>query len=217
MKVGTDAVLLGAWCATDNIQRVLDIGTGSGIISLMVAQRSQATIHSVEIDHQAYLQAKTNFEQSEWSDRMSVYHADFSEFSEIASSKYDLIVSNPPYFTNGVQAPCKKRSTARHADSLNYQQLFKGVVQLLSNNGRFALILPADAESEIETIASGCGLHQIRKCNVYPKTDGVIKRIMWEFSKTGAQCSEEHLVIELDRHVYSEDYKALTKEFYLKM
>lgn len=217
MKVGTDAVLLGSWCSIGNIHSVLDVGTGSGIISLMLAQRSKACIHSVEIDAHAYNQAEANFKQSVWSDRMSVYHADFSEYAEKCTNKYDLIVSNPPYFTNGILAPCKKRSTARHADSLNYQQLFRGVVQLLNNKGRFGLILPVDAESEIENLASESGLYMLRKCKVYPKPDGVVKRIMWEFSKEKELCKEEELVIELDRHVYSEAYTELTRDFYLKM
>lgn len=217
MKVGTDAVLIGAWCATGNINSVLDVGTGSGIISLMIAQRSNAKVTAIDVDEYAAMQATSNFSISPWHDRLSVLHADFSDYVSQINEKYDLIVSNPPYFTNGILAPCKKRSTARHADSLNYQQLFEGVVQILTDKGRFALILPSDAESEIEKLASNSGLHMIRKCNVYPKPDGVIKRLMWEFSKEKGEYTEESLIIEHDRHVYSSEYIELTRDFYLKM
>lgn len=217
MKVGTDAVLIGSWCATDNIDSVLDVGTGSGIISLMIAQRSHADILAIDVDIHASIQAKSNFSISPWHDRLSVLHADFSDYVAQTTEKYDLIVSNPPYFTNGVLAPCKKRSVARHADSLSYQQLFEGVVQILNDKGRFALILPVDAETEIEELARKADLYLIRKCRVFPKPDGVVKRLMWEFSKTESDIKEESLVIELDRHVYSSDYINLTKDFYLKM
>lgn len=217
MKVGTDAVLIGSWCSTLNIDNVLDVGCGSGIISLMIAQRSNNTIKAIEIDEHAAEQAKYNFSISPWSDRMSVYHVDFSDYADTSTEEYDLIISNPPYFTNGVLAPCKKRSTARHADSLNYQQLFKGVVHLLSDKGRFALILPVDAEIEIEALALENNLYLVRKCKVFPKPDGIIKRLMWEFSKEKSNYSEEELIIELDRHVYSDEYIRLTREFYLNM
>ncbi|MGL4333154.1 MAG: tRNA1(Val) (adenine(37)-N6)-methyltransferase [Bacteroidales bacterium] len=217
MKVGTDAVLIGSWCSTYNINSVLDIGTGSGIISLMIAQRCNAKVKAIDIDNHAVMQAESNFSISPWYDRMSVFHADFSDYAAQTKEKYDLIVSNPPYFTNGILANCKKRSTARHTNSLNYQQLFEGVVQILNDKGRFALILPVDAETEIEELARLNHLYMVRKCNVFPKPDGVIKRLMWEFSKEKVICSNENLVVELDRHIYSPDYIRLTKDFYLKM
>lgn len=217
MKVGTDAVLIGSWCTTDNINSVLDVGVGSGVISLMIAQRCDANITAIDVDDHAVMQAKGNFSISPWYDRLSVHHVDFSDYAFNTKEKYDLVVSNPPYFTHGILAPCNKRRTARHADSLNYQQLFDGVVQVLADKGRFALILPYDAEVEIEKLASERSLHLIRKCHVYPKIDGNIKRVMWEFSKENAFFHKEDLVIEHDRHVYSSEYIELTRDFYLKM
>ncbi|MGL5771864.1 MAG: tRNA1(Val) (adenine(37)-N6)-methyltransferase [Bacteroidales bacterium] len=221
MKVGTDAVLLGSWAKTTAADKsILDIGTGSGIISLMLAQRAQsAHIDAIDIDDSAYLQAKANFESSPWSERLQAYRIDFTQYMDNTQldRKYDLIVSNPPYFTNGILAPCNKRSTARHINSLNYQQLFKGVVHFLNKNGRFALILPYDAEKEIETLANSFDLYLRRKCFVYPKPDGVIKRLMWEFSPEEGDIHEEHLTIEMSRHVYTPEYIALTKDYYLKM
>lgn len=220
MKVGTDAVLIGSWTQTTHTDKsILDIGTGSGIISLMLAQKTDETqIDAIDIDESAFHQAKINFENSPWSNRLHACLIDFTQQdNEDLRKEYDLIVSNPPYFTNGVLAPCNKRSTARHVNSLNYQQLFKGVVHFLSKNGRFTLILPVEAEKDIEELAFSCNLHITRKCFVCPKSDGVVKRIMWEFSKQKSQMKEEHLTIELARHIYSPEYIALTKDFYLKM
>ena len=173
MKVGTDGVLLGAWCDVAGKKNVLDVGTGTGLIALMVAQRSQpATIDAIEIDEAAYYEACYNIENSPWSERISVVHIDFSDLCD-KEKKYDLIVSNPPYFTNGILPPDGKRKIARHCETLTFDKLITHSVTLLSENGIICLITPADAENKITSIVVRNGLNIEKKTVVYPKTGSV--------------------------------------------
>ncbi|MGL4992657.1 MAG: tRNA1(Val) (adenine(37)-N6)-methyltransferase [Bacteroidales bacterium] len=220
MKVGTDGVLLGAWSNALNASRVLDVGTGSGLIALMIAQRSSAQIVGIDIDADATKEASENFKRSPWNDRLSAQMVDFSSGYRCSSGeKFDLIVSNPPYFENSLLAPDPKRAAARQTDTLSFEDLFKGVSENLSDSGRFTIILPSEYENRVEEIALNYSLVPSSKCYVIPKLGASPKRIMWEFtnSSSSKDVTIESLTIELERHHYSKEYITLTKEYYLKM
>ncbi len=221
MKVGTDGVLIGAWCDVDNVNSVLDIGCGTGLISLMVAQRQPlAQIDAVEIDDDACNEALVNFRNSPWTNRLSVISADFKEFAAMCSKRYDLIVSNPPFFTNGVLPPNESRKNARHCASLSFADLLAGASRLLSERGRICVITPCESDESIRLIADDCGLKNRAKTIVYPKPASQPKRILWQFDKNADRGSAviDSLIIETEeRHHYSNEYISLTKDFYLKM
>ena len=214
MKVGTDGVLLGAWANTGNAKRILDIGTGTGVIALQMAQRNPvAQIHAVEIDETAAKRARANFDLSPWAERMTVEQTAVQEFEP--SEKFDLIVSNPPYFIDSLLPPDAKRSTARHTHDLTFDELDSAVCRLLADDGRFALILPA---TEFEKYLSLTQLHLMRRCNVCPIEGGAVKRVMGELAKRKPNAiKHETIAIERGkRGDYTDDYRALTKDFYLK-
>ena len=214
MKVGTDGVLLGAWANCNNAKRILDIGTGTGLIALMLAQRNaEAEIHAVEIDETAAKRARANFDMSPWAERLTVKNCAVQEYAP--SEKFDLIISNPPYFVDSLQCPDAKRTTARHTQDLTFEELDKAVCRLLTNGGRFALILPT---TEFEKYQSITKLHLVRRCDVYPKYGAAVKRVMAEFAKLEvATPTLENITIERgDRGDYTDEYRTLTKDFYLK-
>ena len=213
MKVGTDGVLLGAWADCLNAQIILDVGTGSGLIALMLAQRSNSTITAIDIDESAYRQAGINFKESPFHDRLSVYHTSIQQFS--TSTKYDLIVSNPPYFSNSLQSPDASRTHARHNDSLPLDDLIKYSQQLLSPKGKLALILPFDTFEQVNSRALEHSLFLCRKTQVCPTPSQAPKRVLLEYSPAQQPLVEDEFFIEKSRHVYSEEYRNLTSEFYL--
>ena len=214
MKVGTDGVLLGAWASCSGAKRILDIGTGTGVIALMLAQRNPiAKIQAVEIDETATRRARANFDLSPWAERLTVEQSAVQEFEP--SEKFDLIVSNPPYFIDSLLPPDAKRSTARHTHDLSFEELDKAVCRLLADEGRFALILPT---AEFERYMSITQLHLVRRCDVHPTMGAAIKRVMAEFAKhKTASPFLENITIEQEcRGDYTTEYRALTKDFYLK-
>lgn len=220
MKVGTDGVLLGAWCDVQLKKRVLDIGTGTGLISLMIAQRNQEVmIDAVEIEPDAARQAVVNFEKSPWTNRLKVFGTDFIHFASEATCKYDLIVSNPPYFENALKADCNKRSQARHTDSLPYEQLISRSASLLSDNGTLALIYPIEMDLKIQELALLNKLTCSRRTVVKGNPLVAPKRMLAEFKPFGltGECIENELIVETERHQYTSDYITLTRAFYLKM
>jgi len=216
MKVGTDGVLLGAW-ATAKGKTVLDIGSGTGVISLMLAQRNLACIiDSIDIDKGAYLQTTQNANASPWVKRIKTHHTPLQNFKP--KQQYDLIVTNPPYFIDSTKAPDSSRNIARHTDSLSFTDLIIGVKRLLNPTGIFAMILPIkEAHLFIEQAHSN-GLYLVRKCSVQPNSVKEVKRVLMEFSCFESdQLKEEVLIIETEeRHVYTKAYMELTKDFYLK-
>lgn len=217
MKVGTDGVLLGSWVDVENTRRVLDIGTGTGLLALMVAQRNErAFVHALEIDSDAATQAGENARESAWGDRITVVQGDF--LAQSFDGEYDLVVCNPPYFTQSLKSPDEKRTAARHSDSLPLDRLAKGVSGLLTDDGIFAVVLPLQEGEALVNECRECGLGVKRKAYVYAKTDSQTpKRVLLEFSKKSAETVEERIVIERsERHDYTDQYKALTKDFYLK-
>ena len=218
MKVGMDGVLLGAWVDTSGAERILDIGTGTGLIALMMAQKNNlAQIDAIEIDSDALLEATVNIQQSSWSNRIKTELCSFQEFSERTDRKYDLIVSNPPFFTNGVKAPLENRAQARHSDSLPLKVLISGAAGLLCENGRIALVLPVESLQEITQLADLNKLYISRLCRVKPNPVKPVFRILIELAKSDYTIQESELMIEFEKHHdYTPEYKELTKDFYLK-
>lgn len=219
MKVGTDGVLLGVWSPLENKpESILDIGAGTGLIALILAQRSNSEIiDAIEIDEKAYEQCVDNFEASDWGDRLFCYHAGLDEFTEEIEDSYDLIVSNPPFYSEKVSSGDVSRDVARQNKSLPFNELVDAVSQLLSPNGLFTTIIPFKEEKQFVNLAKKSGLY----CNTVTRVKGnlnsEIKRSLLGFSFTNQTLIENELIIELERHTYSEDYIELTKDFYLKM
>lgn len=236
MKVGTDGVLLGCWCPISNLQspisnlqspifKCLDIGTGSGLIALMLAQRCpEAEITAIDIDPDAVAQARENFAASPWADRLHVAQSSLQEW-QMGNGKcgndkwYDLIVSNPPYFTASLKNPDAARCAARHNDTLPFSMLIAQSARLLAPDGILALIVPTEAESELQSLAREQGLHCTHCCYVHPKPGRHAKRVMLAWKHAVASAinggSTEHLTLEDDHGARSDEYNQLTKDFYL--
>lgn len=219
MKVGTDGVLLGAWADVTDSQRILDVGTGTGLIALMLAQRSKAHIHAIDIDEAACLQAKENVAASPFSQQVEVFHYALNEYHLTCPYSYDLIVSNPPYFIDSLKCPNQQRNTARHTDTLSLESLLRESNQLLSPQGKIALILPFDQKDYLESCIEKEGLYLSKEIDVIPIIGAQPKRLLVELKKERPITSviPSELTIEIARHKYTEEYIHLTKAFYLKM
>lgn len=220
MKIGTDGVLLGAWSPiTENVFSVLDVGAGTGIIALMLAQRTNAEqIDALEIDEEAYEQAVENFENSPWSDRLFCFHAGLDEFIEEPEDEYDLIISNPPFYTEDYKSENGQRDLARFADAMPFEDLVEAADLLLSENGIFSVIIPYKEEEKFIALAKDFDLFPIKITRVKGTPTTEIKRSLLAFSRNIKEnFPVDELVIETSRHIYTEEYIALTKDFYLKM
>lgn len=226
MKIGTDGVLLGAWTSIDNNPfSVLDIGTGTGVIALQLAQRSNAkNIEALEIDEDAYEQCVENFENSPWGDRLFCYHAALDEFTEEFSDdeaeiddKFDLIVSNPPFYSEDYKTQNEARDIARFSEAMPFEHLIDSASKLLAKKGTFATIIPRKEEGNFIQLASEKGLFPLRICRVCGNETSEEVRSLLEFSFSETTPIQEKLVIEISRHQYTEAYKKLVQDFYLKM
>ena len=219
MKVGTDGVLLGAWTSIkNNPSFILDIGTGTGVIALQLAQRCNAElIDALEIDDKAYEQAVDNFEQSNWGDRLFCYHASLAEFVDEIEDKYDLIVANPPFYTDDYKSDNKERNLARFTDSLSFEELLESVSLLLSKNGSFSVIIPFKEEESFLLLAKKFNLFPNRICNVKGNVNAPIKRSLIALSFQNNDFTKTELILEIERHQYTTAYTDLVKDFYLKM
>lgn len=216
MKVGTDGVLLGAWAPVENAKRILDVGTGTGLIALQLAQRNpQAEIVAIEIDPIAAEQAAENVSRSLWADRINVECRDFRDYSP--ENKFDLIVSNPPYFINALKCPDEQRCTARHTGSLNYTLLFQRSAHLLWEQGGISIIIPSEAEKAVMDAAWSHKFFPLHRLQVFTKPGKPCRRILLTFGFQEKKCIEENLCIEVEHNEYTAEYIALTKDFYLKM
>jgi len=216
-KVGTDGVLVGAWVNVLNCKRILDVGTGSGLIALMLAQRtpSSVVIDGIDIQEADALQAKENITRSAWSDRISIHHTSLQSFAPVY--KYDLIVSNPPYFINSYKPPKDNRSTVRHTETLPFADLIRFAKEHLSSVGRLAVILPTVEAQLFSTIAGNDGFHLIRKCEFRSRAHKEIERWLMECSFEKRVLDSESLVLHGEGEEWSEAYKELTKDFYIKI
>jgi tRNA1Val (adenine37-N6)-methyltransferase len=220
MKIGTDGVLLGAWTPLDNNPKsILDIGTGTGIVALMLAQRSEARqIDALEIDENAYEQATENFENSPWNDRLYCFHAGLDEFVEEPEDEYDLIVSNPPFYTEDFKTDNEARDRARFADAMPFEDLIEAAALLLSENGIFAVIIPFKEEFSFTETAYEYDLFPIKITRVKGTATSEVKRSLLAFKRFELPVLlADELIIETARHQYTPEYIELTKAFYIKM
>lgn len=217
MRVNTDGVLLGAWANTQNPLKILDIGAGTGIIALMLAQRfPSALVHGIEIEENAYKQALSNVEVSHWKHRIEIFPGDFGNFYGHCDHRYDMIVSNPPYFSNSLRSSTTEKKTARHNDALPFEVLLKGVSSLLTPKGTFSVILPV----ENSDFLNEAFIHELkcRRCLLVRSSPSkkVIRQLL-EFEKNySGPCETSELTIHQQSGDYSHPYKDLTKDFYLK-
>ena len=215
LKVGTDGVLLGAWCEVANTKHILDVGSGTGVIALMLAQRSEAEIHAIEINGEACKDAQNNFQKSPWAKRLKLYFDDFNHFCQSTPMKYDLVVSNPPYFEKSLKSADPASALARHGTSLSFLQLITGSKKLLADGGRLAVVLPVGTLDDFRETARLSGFYLYRKTLVIPRTGKAPKRVLLEFSVSVVYPTVDELVILQEQDKYSEKYVKLTKEFYL--
>ena len=220
MKIGTDSVLLGAWCPIDNNPfSILDIGAGTGVLSLMLAQRSHAEqIDALEIDEDTYEQCVENFEASPWSDRLFCFHAGLDEFIEEPEDEYDIIISNPPFYSEDYKTDNSQRDLARFQDAMPFEELIEAADLLLSENGIFAVIIPYKEEERFIDLCAEVELFPVKVTRVKGSHTTPIVRSLLAFKRFElSTLTADELVIEINRHEYTDDYINLTKDFYLKM
>jgi tRNA1Val (adenine37-N6)-methyltransferase len=217
MKVGTDGVLLGAWVKVASAVAILDAGTGTGLIAMMMAQRSSASIDAVEMDREAFCQASENVSASPWKDRIHIIHDTFQHYARQTSGRFDLVVSNPPYFRNSLKPPVEKRSLARHDDQLTYESLFYESARILTWAGSLAVIVPSVEISRLNGISQASGLYPSEFLWVRPRVNKEISRCLAVYSKIRPESvSEDWLSIrEAAGQGFTEEYKALTRDYYL--
>lgn len=214
MKVGTDGVLLGAWAGVGTAGRVLDIGTGTGLIALMAAQRNPtACIDAIEIEPVAYGQALENVSESPWADRIRLHLTSLQDFNP--PIRYDSIVCNPPFFKNSTKTPDSGRTMARHADTLPHEELIAHSARLLSEQGSFCFILPPAETLALLQTARQYRLYPFRITSVLPNPGKPPKRYLVHLVPYRTETTENELIIEISRHRYSQEYKELTQDFYL--
>jgi tRNA1Val (adenine37-N6)-methyltransferase len=215
-KVGTDGVLLGAWVNVNAASRILDIGTGSGVIALMLAQRTLADtkIDAVELQEHDARQAEVNVRNSPWPKKVAVIHAAIQDFKP--QHQYDLIVSNPPFFSRSWLPPDENRSKARHGNELTFADLLTNIARLLTADGHFAVVLPFTEGSQFIYLAERLGFHVSRKMSFRSRQDKPIERLLIDFSQRQVEVKTEELLLYVRDDEWTEDYRELTKEFYLK-
>lgn len=215
MKVGTDSVLLGAWADFSGADTILDIGTGCGILALMAAQKSSASITAIDIDEKACIQATGNFKNSPWPERLECLHSPLEQFSR---KGYDHIITNPPYFINSLKSPDTGRNKSRHTDELPLNVLVKYSASVLSDNGKISIVFPIPESRILISLAVEEGINLSRKMVIIPKEGKPANRILLEFSKCEVvSLREEELIIRDHAGHYTKDYMSLTADFYLHL
>ena len=214
MKVGTDAVLLGAWCELDGARRVLDVGTGCGVIALMVAQRTtEADIWAIDIDSASVDEARENFLHSPWSNRLQARQEDFNNLTD--ADGFDLIVTNPPYYNEDVLPPDAVRSAARHTHALSFDQLMRGAARLLKSDGSIALITPVEARDAVTSAATFAGLNLSRLTTVHSSEGKPPKRLLWQWCKQRCTIQRDTLTLHQKGGNLTPQYVELCQDFYL--
>lgn len=216
MKVGTDGVLLGAWTNLGNAKRILDVGTGTGVIALILAQRSSTSTHidAIDILADACEQAIENVSQSPWPQKVVVHYKSLQKYE---ASAYDLIVSNPPFFIKSYKPPKEQRTLARHTDSLSHAEILTHSERLLAPTGRLALILPEVEGSLMIKLAINYGWHCLRTCAFRSRPEKPVERLLIELSPSPQTLQTEDLVLYDHDETWSADYKKLTRDLYLKL
>jgi tRNA1Val (adenine37-N6)-methyltransferase len=215
-KVGTDGVLLGANADITGIKRILDIGSGTGLIAIMLAQRCDAEIVAIEPDTESYIQSCDNVNLCKWSSRIKVEHISLQKYNP-DKEKFDLIVTNPPYFTHSLKNPDPRKSASRHNDSLTSEELLVGIIRLLNDDGRLQLIMPYAEGNVFIAEAHKYGLYCNNILKIKPLPTAEIRRLILTFSRERLPLTEKFLTIEHGkRHEFTEEYISLTKDFYMK-
>lgn len=215
LRVGTDAMLLGSWANPGRARKILDIGTGCGVLALMMAQKSRALIDAIDIDKPSVVEAQDNFSKSPWSSRIRAFHGSLQNFSCSSTSGYGFIITNPPYFSNSLKSHSIRANQARHDEHLTLRQLGDQVSRLLSPAGRFAFILPPVQAEMFQMICTGNGLFPSRRMIIFPKPDKPANRILAEFSAKPAQdVYTSDLTILDSSGKYTSEYLALTAGFH---
>ncbi len=215
MKVGTDAVLLAALVEMSEYNSILDIGCGSGVISLMCAQKSRAQISAIDIDKDSVEQAHENFESSKWNSRLKVSECSVQEYAKLPEQKFDLLISNPPFFENALKSPLESRNKARHNDTLSSEDLLHSARQLLLAHGKLAIILPFTEGEEFIKTASSHQFYLQRRVEIQPKPSKIANRLVLEFVLSPCETTKENIIIREEGNDYTEDYRRVTKDFYL--
>ena len=218
MKVGTDGVLLGAWASMpSNNSTLLDVGCGSGILSLIMAQRSDGklNIDAIDIDEGAVKDSHANFENSQWGKSLNVISGNFVSYSKECGKKYDMIISNPPFFTEDTLSPDSKRVSARNTSSLSFESLFKGVKEITTPNAIFSMITPAESYNYLAQTALIEGFYLRRLTWVVTVDKTPPKRVLTEWSREQIQYVIDTLIITNAQGSYTSQYKKLTNDFYL--
>ncbi len=217
MKVGTDGVLLGAWAPVEKARKVLDIGCGSGLIALMIAQRSapEVEIDGVELEPEAAQQASSNAAQSPWAERVHIYVQDVHQFAESHPHQYDLIVSNPPYFAPAVACRDEARDTARYTGSLTHDALLNCAEKLITKEGVFCVVLPHDLGEELARLAVQQDWFVHCQVNIRDRPGKPLHRMLLTLSRQPAETQYQHLDLRQSEGVYSPEFCALISEFYL--
>ncbi|EKT64573.1 tRNA(1)(Val) (adenine(37)-N(6))-methyltransferase TrmN [Providencia burhodogranariea] len=218
MKVGTDGVLLGAWAPIHEAKKALDIGSGSGLIALMLAQRNERLlIDAVELDIKAAEQAQENFSESRWTERLRVFNQDIIEFSEFEKHQYDLIVSNPPYFEPAVSCSSEQRDQARYTSTLTHKTLLDCSKRCLAPQGIFCLVLPYDVGESVELMAHAEGWSTAYRVNIRDKVTTAFHRVLLGLTLEAVESHVSILTLkEVDNKIYTDDFQKLIRDFYLK-
>jgi len=216
MKTGTDAILLGVWTDVSNIINVLDIGSGSGIISLFIAARSNANITAVESDSASVIESSVNFASSDFADRLQVVHTNFNEYK--TEVKFDLIVSNPPFFTHDLHSPSKRKTNARHTESLSFEQLCSGASKFMNDSARFCVVLPYTQSEVFKEVAQKSGLYPSKELFIFPRRGAEPNRINIEFKKQRTHsCKKDFFVLREENNKFTDQYKELLGNYYLSI
>jgi tRNA1Val (adenine37-N6)-methyltransferase len=214
-KVGTDGVVLGACADVTGAKNILEIGSGTGLISIMLAQRSGAEITAIEPDSDSFIQTCENIRLCPWFDRIHAEHIDLQRFDP-KQKKFDLIVTNPPYFSNSLKSPDHRRTSTRHNDTLTSTDILGNVSELMTDDGHLELILPYVEGNIFVAEANKYGLYCSNMLKIKPLPSSEIRRLILRFGRLQKKPSEKFLTIEHGRHEFTEEYKNLTKDFYLK-
>ena len=222
MKVGTDGVLLGTWARVAHCRHILDMGTGTGLVALMAAQRSEAHIVAIDLDADAVAQAAENVASSPWGNRIQVFEADARELANSTqivpkSQLFDAILCNPPFFENSLKCPDSARTMARHTDTLSFDELVRSAANLLAPDGELSVVIPYDRAHDMTISAACCGLFATRQTIIVPVEGGKPKRILMAFTREGAAHTPETLFIQDAGRCYTPDYIRLVEDFYLKL
>lgn len=221
MKVGTDGVLLGAWADVSSAQHILDIGAGTGLIAIMLGQRTQdtaAVVHAVEVDTASAKQALENMRAAPWADRLMLFETSIQDYARLTDQRYDLIVSNPPFFSGGTFSGNQDRNDVRHTVKLPHGDLLTSVRRLLSPKGKFCVILPLIEGMRFQEMAAEYGLFCTKVTHVRPKADKGVERLLLQFEFTDKGLSSDELIIQKEaRNDWTDAYITLTRDFYLKL